>query len=599
MMTTKSVLSVGVCALVGFCASGCNGADTVVPVPVEGAATRLDRPPIAGGTLAVTRDGSRAIVADPDMDQVDVFDLSGAQPVLTRTIDLELHDEPGRVVEGAPGWTHVVLRRAGVVLSVDLESGDATRRGVCSAPRGIDYDATRQELHVACAGGELVTLSDDLEAPPLRQLWLERDLRDVVVTGDVLLVSRFRSAEVLVVNAEGGIDKRLVPHPFTSNAMGRSFAPAVAWRLVRLADGGAAMVHQRALAQEIPTGPAAPGQNYYGGSCDQGIVHAAVTTFGADRDAPLTETSGGGIGTLVLPVDMAVSPDGAVAIVAAGSDELYVTTIDATLTTDAINDCFASLNLPVALPGQPLAVSYDGRGRLLVQTRGPAALNVVDASGAMLASTALPGESRRSPGHGVFHVASFAGSGIACASCHPEGTEDGRAWQFAGIGLRRTQDLSGGVMQRAPFHWDGALPGLRELMDEVFVTRMGGSKLPDDRVGALGEWLETLPARVSNPVDPEAAERGKALFARSDVGCTTCHAGESLTNNTSVDVGTGGIFQVPSLLGVAQRAPFMHDGCAATLLERFDAACGGDRHGQTSQLSEVEHADLAAYLESL
>jgi len=35
-----------------------------------------------------------------------------------------------------------------------------------------------------------------------------------------------------------------------------------------------------------------------------------------------------------------------------------------------------------------------------------------------------------------------------------------------------------------------------------------------------------------------------------------------LTNNQSADVGTGGTFQVPSLVDLAHRAPYMHDGCA-------------------------------------
>jgi cytochrome c peroxidase len=65
-------------------------------------------------------------------------------------------------------------------------------------------------------------------------------------------------------------------------------------------------------------------------------------------------------------------------------------------------------------------------------------------------------------------------------------------------------------------------------------------------------------------------------------------------------VGTGKPFQVPSLKGVGARAPFMHDGCAKTLAERFQAPCGGgDQHGVTSHLSPAAIADLVAYLESL
>jgi cytochrome c peroxidase len=83
------------------------------------------------------------------------------------------------------------------------------------------------------------------------------------------------------------------------------------------------------------------------------------------------------------------------------------------------------------------------------------------------------------------------------------------------------------------------------------------------------------------------------------VACASCHNGASLTNNLSVDVGTGGTFQVPSLHGLALHAPFMHDGCAATLAERFEPGCGGSAHGKTSQLSEAELLDLVSYLETL
>jgi cytochrome c peroxidase len=48
------------------------------------------------------------------------------------------------------------------------------------------------------------------------------------------------------------------------------------------------------------------------------------------------------------------------------------------------------------------------------------------------------------------------------------------------------------------------------------------------------------------------------------------------------------------------RAPYMHDGCATTLKDRFDPNCGGgDKHGVTSHLTPAEIDDLVAYLETL
>jgi hypothetical protein len=52
-------------------------------------------------------------------------------------------------------------------------------------------------------------------------------------------------------------------------------------------------------------------------------------------------------------------------------------------------------------------------------------------------------------------------------------------------------------------------------------------------------------------------------------------------------------------VGVAARAPFMHDGCAATLTQRFDPSCGGSAHGNVSGLGAGDIADLVAYLETL
>ncbi len=58
---------------------------------------------------------------------------------------------------------------------------------------------------------------------------------------------------------------------------------------------------------------------------------------------------------------------------------------------------------------------------------------------------------------------------------------------------------------------------------------------------------------------------------------------------------------MPSLVRIGTRAPFMHDGCAPTLKDRFtNPACGGgDRHGKTSHLSDAQLDDLVAYLETL
>ena len=87
------------------------------------------------------------------------------------------------------------------------------------------------------------------------------------------------------------------------------------------------------------------------------------------------------------------------------------------------------------------------------------------------------------------------------------------------------------------------------------------------------------------------------MLFEEQLGCASCHAGARRTSSANQDVGTGS-FQVPRLDGLFYRAPYMHDGCATTLAERFDLGCGGARHG-TAPGGLAEQADLIAFLESL
>src|SRR4029079_17135526 len=97
-------------------------------------------------------------------------------------------------------------------------------------------------------------------------------------------------------------------------------------------------------------------------------------------------------------------------------------------------------------------------------------------------------------------------------------------------------------------------------------------------------------------LEKDVAPRGKQLFEER---CTACHAGAAMTTSRTVDVGTGVAFQVPSLVGVGWRAPFIHSGCAKTLFDRFDPACGGAAHGDTKDLDKAQIADLVGFLETL
>lgn len=579
-------------------------------------------PPISGGTLAVGLVGSAevAVASDPENDRIWVVEPKGqgnAGNFSLSSIALSYGDEPGRVVMSGDR-AFVALRRSGQVAIVNL--ADATlssRLAVCASPRGIDIDAKADLLAVACMSGEL-SLFKASTLEPIATHQLDRDLRDVVLRGEEILVSRFRSAEIMVVLKDGTVKDRAVPAPQqTPGVKEASLSTAeVAWRMVPTPEG-ALVMHQRGGTGE--TRVSSPG-GYSGGPCGS-IVRTALSEVGKGT---LSSSGSGGPG---LAVDVAVSKDGQVALaiastLAPSSDNPH----PSPNSKGILGNCGERPSRPLKFDGAPpvvtdpssvpsgptsgssgsaplvnssakvsqgVAVAFSPTSVLVTQTRAP--------HGVRWGDQFIPfpeQEQTEDTGHQIFHMDS--GGGITCASCHPEGGDDGHVWLFETFGKRRTQPLQGGLKGSEPFHWSGDMNDFSRLMTDVFSQRMSGPAASVEQAQAVLDWINTVPAlpaaRLSND---EAVVRGQALFVSDEVGCASCHNGARLEGNGTVDVGTGEPLQVPPLRGLAYRAPFLHDGCAPTLRDRFGACGGGDLHGHTSQLSAEQLDDLTAYLESL
>ena len=548
-------------------------------------------PPISGGTLLVSSVERWAAVSDPDHDQLVIVDLD--EKAVTATIALEPGDEPGRLVEDGAGKLHVVLRRGGGIATVDPTAGTLLeRRAVCAYPRGLAYDATSDSLLVACAEGLLVSLPAAGGAAT-RNFALDRDLRDVVVENGNVWVSSFRRADVLLLDAQGQLVQRFTPPILKDIDLGEALSsPNVAWRMVADPSGGVLVVHQRSQQGEIFIEPG----GYGSGTCG-GIVETAVTHFEAGAQ-PETSTLGF---PSALTVDVAADGDellfasaGAMPNGELGGFFPAITSLSRgqlLMSSDPMfNGCTEGDPGTSVDEGQAVAVAYDD-GVSVIQLREPSTLVV----GTTFVT--LPGDSRADTGHLLFHAATSVG--LACASCHPEGREDGHTWNFSEVGPRRTQSIGGMLTGTEPFHWGGDEPTFGAIVKDVMTGRMAGPEFSTDHANALFNWIESIPA-WSTPAsaDATAVERGKTLFESESVACATCHAGESLTDNRTYEVGTGAAVQVPSLRGVVWRAPYIHNGCAQTLADRF-GECGGDKHGDVSALTDAELGDLLAYLESL
>ncbi len=637
------LLPMGAALAIGGCKSqgdpGVGGGDLIHVDDRSVVQSKVPPPPISGGTLTITADGTTAVVADPDRDRVLVVDLDAA--IVRGEIPTGEGSEPGRSVEGDGGVAFVALRRGGKVVSVDLATGAALgETAVCGAPRGLAFDAHLGELHVACAGGDLVTLSTRgarLSRGSLRvrrTLRVGDDLRDVVDTGQALLVSHFRSAAIDAVDASGKVERATGPEATAID--GFSFQPGVAWRMVGVPGGLALLLHQQArvdplqiedrifvapvpgASTAVSTGASGFGDGggaYGGSSCAEVPVHSQLTLLGG-RGVLLGDGNTGALASMPLAVDVAVSrAPSNVAILSASSGAVYERSIYA---IEREPGCTAA-PVPVGRGGQvqadglsgrslpssdePIALAYRPDASLVVQIRQPSELEIHDhATGDISRVIALGGPSRADTGHAMFHGAPPGDPklSMACASCHPEGRDDGHVWQFID-GPKRTSSLAAFSVDTAPFHWAGDVPDVSTLVDQIYSGRMGAPPQSLGRKAALARWLGTIPsAPATSAVDPASAARGKILFDDPAVGCASCHGGPRFTNDETMDVGTGGPFQVPSLVGVGARAPYMHDGCAKTLRDRFEPVCGGgDVHGVTSPLAEGDLDDLVSYLETL
>jgi len=229
---------------------------------------------------------------------------------------------------------------------------------------------------------------------------------------------------------------------------------------------------------------------------------------------------------------------------------------------------------------------------------------------------------------------------VACASCHPDGHNDGRVWQQP-EGLRKTTALFG-VAHTHPLHWSADRDEVQDFEYTIRSRLMRGAGLLqgaikpkvgyhpvelDEKTAGRSKDLDAL-AIYCNSFDFDtlsphvpapgkltpAAERGKQLFFSKEVGCATCHSGPYFTDSRLQkpfnlhDVGTGRDdpsermgtkYDTPSLLGIYRTAPYLHDGNARTLYEVLTTCNTEDRHGRTSHLQPAALDDLVEFLKSL
>jgi hypothetical protein len=206
----------------------------------------------------------------------------------------------------------------------------------------------------------------------------------------------------------------------------------------------------------------------------------------------------------------------------------------------------------------------------------------------------------------------ISADGRACASCHPDGRDDGLVWSTPD-GPRQTPTLAGRLAGTAPYGWNGAKGTVVKHVTST-LKRLGGTGLDKasmDAVVAYCMAMKPPPTAEIRDADLVAqADQGRALFEDETVGCSSCHIQEAnLTDGHAHDVKSKaagdprGKFDTPSLRFVAGTPPYFHDGRYPTLRALLHSS-GGDepgdvKMGHAAQLSDHEIEALEAYLRTL
>jgi DNA-binding beta-propeller fold protein YncE/mono/diheme cytochrome c family protein len=202
-------------------------------------------------------------------------------------------------------------------------------------------------------------------------------------------------------------------------------------------------------------------------------------------------------------------------------------------------------------------------------------------------------------GRRLFHGAGDARisvDGRACASCHPDGREDGLTWPTP-FGARQTPMLAGRLDDAVgPYGWHGDATTVEAHLKQTF-SRLGGRGLTGDDLDALIAYCREMPTPPVAPAEDPAVVRGKELFFADTVGCATCHKQGGGSDGSRHAVGSGADLDTPSLRFVSGTAPYFHDGRYATLSELLEATQG--KMGWANGMSPEDLTALEAYVRTL
>ena len=603
-----------------------------------------------------------AIAADEDERALHIVDVDSRTPIgITK-----LEGKPSRVLVTGDGRIVVSLSELGAleILEPTLNTGFPLMRRCLvqtpADPAGLTLTNDQKTLLVTSRWEPTLSIFDVATMNSIHSVDLPRDPTNVLASmdGKRAFVTHAAGGIVSVVDLEWNGDKlaRPVsrPIPLLTNEMqhrstGIPMAPPPKTSIPMKTRRHPTVNHQRIGSQGFvmtrsekgilaplvmvePKPPRGSSSGYGSSAANSPPVVGEIATFDEKSGAIQIKQSAVGTG----PKDCFLPR-------AAGVDEAQKEIFVSCLGIDAVVVYDASKKNPhdyekrrIAVPAGPtgLAIDPDGRravvfssfaGAMTFVALEPNNIKTEKASTKAtkhykkakntkkrsdVVSVVLPGRTGLSEqialGRGLFHSAgrrNISLDGRACASCHPDGRDDGLTWQTQ-EGPRQTPMLLGRLTNdTAPFGWLGDKQTLPSHFKRT-IERLAGTGLKDSERDAIFAYINSLsPPKGKKAVDDTRIAQGKAIFESTETGCSSCHLGEATTDGDRHDVKSAQEFEVdrkfetPSLRFIAQSAPYFHDGRYGTLIDMIQH-CDGEM-GSTKHLADADQASLAAYLETL
>ncbi len=572
------------------------------PPPAEPHRSPVDVALLPGGSRAITANqtANSLSLVDLDMGKVLAEAPSGRRPLAVAC------SPDGRLAAVSNHWAATVsvfaIGPASLTLAEEIPIG--------AFPRGLVFAPDGKTLYAA-VGDEVVGL--DLATRKVTTRWpAPREPRRLALSADGrwLAAASSRSGQVRCWDTHSGALhwQRTIEDSF--NLRGLAFTADASW-----------LICSHVVRREFPVSR----ENIEAGW----VTDSRLTRFALPPDARppqqqlALDTRGAAVGD---PEGVALGADGRwLALAAAGTHEVLLLDRAAVpwsrgdpgdfIDPDFRQDARKFRRVPVG--GRPMALAFTDQGeKLIVANYLFDSLQVIDTRAGKLVraiplgSPATPSLARR--GEAIFYDAQRShNQWFSCHTCHVEG-------HTCGLNFDTLNDDSYGnpkltpslrnVVRTGPWTWHGWQKDLGAGVAKSLTETMYGRKPSADEIKELLAFLGTLEDPPNPHLGPDgalsaAAQRGQSIFV-DRARCVRCHKGPDYTSEHNYDAqleSDGSTYQQwnpPSLRGLHDRGPFLHDGRARTLEELLQKHHTSEMFGGEA-LSPAQRQDLIEFLKAL